>query len=201
MARRTAEQAAATRQDLIEAALVVFGEHGFAAARLDQVAARAGVTRGALYHHFQNKADVYDSVLREEADRTMRPLMAELAGAGPPLERLNRFLHSYCAALERDARFRAVLDLLLFAGSDAPGRSRGLTGRGYRAWLDAFHALLEEASRRGELRAGVSPGTASRAVIALTVGVTTTTLQSPGLFSPSRAAASLYDALLRGIAA
>jgi hypothetical protein len=61
--------------------------------------------------------------------------------------------------------------------------------------------VLEEASQRGELRAGVSPGTASRAVIALAVGVTTTTLQSPGLFPPSRAAASLYDVLLGGIAA
>ena len=120
----------------------------------------------------------------------MRPLMAELAGAGPPLERLDRFLRSYCSALERDARFRAVLELLLFAGRDAPGRSRELTGRGYRAWLHAFHAVLVEAAQRGELRAGVSPGAASRAVIALTVGLTTTSLQSPNLFSPSRAAAS-----------
>jgi AcrR family transcriptional regulator len=200
MVRRTAEQAAATRRDLLDAAVVVFGERGFAAATLDQIADRAGVTRGALYHHFEDKADVYDAVLREKADRTMRPLTAELAGDGPPLQRLDRFLRSYCSALERDATFRAVLELLLFAGNDAPGRSRELTARGYRAWLHTFHAVLMEASQRGELRAGVTPGTASRALMALTVGLTTTTLQSPGLFSPSRAAASVHDVLLRGIA-
>lgn len=199
--RRTAAQAAATRRDLVEAAVAVFGERGFAAAKLDEIASRAGVTRGALYHHFENKEDVYDSILREEADRTMRPLMAALTGADPPLERLGRFLHSYCFALEHDDRFRAVLDLLLFAGNDAPGRSRELTGRGYRAWLQAFQEVLEEADRRGDLRAGVGPRTASHAVIAWTVGVTTTALQSPGLFSPARAAAALYDALLGGIAA
>lgn len=76
-----------------------------------------------------------------------------------------------------------------------------MTGRGYRAWMQAFRELLEEAERRGDLRAGVGARTASHAVVAWTVGVTTTALQSPGLFSSSHAADGLYDALLAGIAA
>ena len=201
MVRRTAEQAAATRRDLLAAALAVFGEGGYAAATLEQIAGRAGVTRGALYHHFAGKADLYDALLREEADQVMRPLMAGLAADGPPLERLRRFLVAYGAALERDARFRAILDILLFGGADVPERSRSLTRLGYQAWSGAFEVVLEEAHARGELRQGVSPRTAALAIVALAVGVTTTALQAPGLFSPSDSAPALFDVLLRGMAA
>ena len=201
MVRRTAEQAAGTRRDLLQAALQVFGECGYAAATLGEIARRAGVTRGALYHHFTDKTDVYDAVLREEADEVMRPLMAELAGGGPPLERLRSFVMSYCDALERDANFRAVLEILLFGGAGGSQHAQTQTRRGYEAWLGAFQALFEQAHKRGELRAGVSPRAASVAVVALAAGMTTTALQSPGLLSPSQAAASLVDVLLEGIAA
>src|SRR5688572_29774165 len=133
VARRTAAQAAATRRDLLAAALAVFAEGGYAAATLAQIAGRAGVTRGALYHHFAGKADLYDALLREAADQVMRPLLADLAAAGPPLARLRRFLEAYGAALERDARFRAVVALLLFGRADVPERSLALTRLGYRA--------------------------------------------------------------------
>ena len=201
MARRTAAETATTRRDLLAAALAVFGEGGYAAATLEQIAGRAGVTRGALYHHFVGKADLYDALLREEADQFMRPLLAGLAADGPPLARLRRFLVAYGAALERDARARAVLDLLLFGGTDVPERSRALTHLGYRAWLGAFEAVLEEAHARGELRAGVSPRLAAQAVVALAAGLTTTALQAPGLLAPADAAESLVEVLLRGIAA
>jgi AcrR family transcriptional regulator len=84
MARRTAQQAAGTRQDLVEAALAVFGECGYQTATLEQIAGRANLTRGALDHHFAGKADLYDAVLREQADQMMRPLLARLAGGGLP---------------------------------------------------------------------------------------------------------------------
>lgn len=52
MVRRTAQQAAETRRELVDAAADVFADCGFAGASLEQIAGRAGVTRGALYHHF-----------------------------------------------------------------------------------------------------------------------------------------------------
>src|SRR5919201_492405 len=112
MARRTAQAAAATRRDLLDAALAAFAESGYEATTLDAIAARANVTRGAVYHHFVDKADLYDAVLRERADQVMRPLMAQLASGGPPLQRLREFLGAYFAALQGDARFRTVLELL-----------------------------------------------------------------------------------------
>lgn len=51
-------------QEIVEAALAVFSERGFAAARLDDVAARAGVSKGTLYLYFPNKEELFKAVVR-----------------------------------------------------------------------------------------------------------------------------------------
>ena len=87
-----AAQAAATRAALIAAARQSFGSRGFAETSLDDIVARARVTKGALYHHFGGKDDlfaaVYEQVLREVSDRVVSeflrpdPWEALLAGCG-----------------------------------------------------------------------------------------------------------------------
>jgi len=57
--RRTKEEAAQTRQELLDAALTVFSQEGYEAARLQDIAQAAAVTRGAIYHHFGNKAGLF----------------------------------------------------------------------------------------------------------------------------------------------
>ena len=73
-ARRTA-RAAATRAALLKAARHLFGTQGFADTSLDDVVARAKVTKGALYHHFDSKeglfAAVYEQVQHEVSDRVV----------------------------------------------------------------------------------------------------------------------------------
>jgi AcrR family transcriptional regulator len=68
-------QGEATRLALVSAARELFGERGYAATSLDDVAAQAGVTKGALYHHFGGKADlfqeVYEQVMREVSDKVV----------------------------------------------------------------------------------------------------------------------------------
>lgn len=62
MARRTKAEAEQTRLKIIEAARAVFHERGVSRTSLEQVAATAGVTRGAVYWHFKNKADLFFAV-------------------------------------------------------------------------------------------------------------------------------------------
>lgn len=68
-------QGDATRLALVVAARDLFGERGYAATSIDEVASRAGVTKGALYHHFTGKADlfqeVYEQVKREVSDQVV----------------------------------------------------------------------------------------------------------------------------------
>ncbi len=79
VARRTKEEAAVTREQLLDAAERVFRERGVAGSTLAEVAAAAGVTRGAVYWHFRDKADLYAAM----CERATLPLetMVEDAGA------------------------------------------------------------------------------------------------------------------------
>ena len=63
MARRTKQEAAATRAALLDAAEEVFLERGVSRASLEVISRRAGVTRGALYWHFRNKGDLFRAML------------------------------------------------------------------------------------------------------------------------------------------
>ena len=64
--RRTKEEAARTRRDIVEAALACFDSHGIAGTTLEQIAAEAKVTKGAVYWHFTGKAEI----LVVEGERT-----------------------------------------------------------------------------------------------------------------------------------
>lgn len=199
MVRRTAAEAAETRRRLIDAAVDVFAECGYAGATLGQIAERADVTRGAVYHHFADKAEIHEIVLRREADQVAGPLMAQLTGDGPPLQRVHEFVVAYCTALERDQRFRRAVELLLFGAAGTPTTARRRTRQGYQAWLRALEAVLAEAHHRRELREDLTAGTAARAVVAFTVGVTTTVLHAPASFAPAEDADALATTLVRGL--
>jgi AcrR family transcriptional regulator len=63
--RRPPEVAEQTRRDLIDAARVLFAEHGYAATSLNMITDRAQLTKGALYHHFRDKKDLFTVVFTE----------------------------------------------------------------------------------------------------------------------------------------
>ena len=63
--RRRSQHTADTRGALLKSARRLFGERGYAAVTLDEVSARARVTKGSLYHHFRNKEDLFAAVLEE----------------------------------------------------------------------------------------------------------------------------------------
>lgn len=78
---RRAMARGSTRSRLLDAAVQVFAEHGFRGTSADEVAERAGVTKGALYWHFENKRALFLALLEERVDeRTREILGAALVG-------------------------------------------------------------------------------------------------------------------------
>lgn len=65
MVRRTQQQAQATRQRILESAAQLFAERGWAHSAMQEVAHRAGVTRGAVYWHFRDQSDLLEALLDE----------------------------------------------------------------------------------------------------------------------------------------
>jgi AcrR family transcriptional regulator len=69
---RRARHSADTRQALVAAARRLWGQRGYGASSLDDVCARAGVTKGALYHHFRDKEDLFLAVYAQVEDALVR---------------------------------------------------------------------------------------------------------------------------------
>ena len=82
--RRTqAERSAATRDALVTAGRALFGARGYADVGTEEVVRAAGVSRGALYHHFADKAELFAAVLESVEETTNARVVAAVLAAGP----------------------------------------------------------------------------------------------------------------------
>jgi AcrR family transcriptional regulator len=111
--RTQTERSEATRDALIEAARPLFAERGYAAVGTEEIVRAAGVTRGALYHHFDGKRDLFEAVYeRIEAELAQRIASGALdAGAAAPLEAMRVGAEMFLqAATEREAQQIVLLD-------------------------------------------------------------------------------------------
>jgi AcrR family transcriptional regulator len=80
--RRTqADRSAATREALVRAARPLFAEHGFAGVGTEAIVKAAGVTRGAMYHHFADKAELFDAVFEAVEIDVMAHIATATAGS------------------------------------------------------------------------------------------------------------------------
>lgn len=106
--RRTKAQALDTRATILFAAEAVFYSHGVARATLDEIANTAGVTRGAVYGHFQNKEAVFEAIF-EEISLPLDPFSVDLPIDDPnPLSTLRSALESQLSGALRDNRTRRL---------------------------------------------------------------------------------------------
>jgi AcrR family transcriptional regulator len=112
--RRTqADRSAATRDALIAAARPLFAEHGFAEVSTDAIVAAAGVTRGALYHQFADKAALFEAALAAVEADIARRLAAEAAAAGitDPVEALRHAVRTWLViCVEPEIQRIALID-------------------------------------------------------------------------------------------
>ena len=88
------------RRIILDAALEIFSTYGFRGSTVDQIAARAGMSKPNLLYYFPRKQDIYVTVLEETLEEWLRPL-GELDAQGDPVEELRRYI---TAKLEMAAR-------------------------------------------------------------------------------------------------
>jgi AcrR family transcriptional regulator len=105
---RRAQYSASTKRALLDVAQDLFTEHGYAATSLDAIAAGAQVTKGALYHHFANKKELYEAVLEDVEQELVEKL--EAAGASrKPWDRLHAMCRAYLDACRDPALARMLV--------------------------------------------------------------------------------------------
>src|ERR671911_635707 len=100
--RREAE-ARATRDALVQAALELFTERGYAGVGTEEIVARAKVTRGALYHHFRDKRDLFRAVHERVGRELMERVAPRRGGGDGPWEVMMPGMRSFLAAGDEPA--------------------------------------------------------------------------------------------------
>lgn len=201
MARRTKAEAAATREALIDAAEEMFMEHGVARTSLEQIARHAGMTRGAVYWHFKNKADLFRAML-ERIRMPFEDLIREIddpAVHDSPLSAIRLACLKGMTRLEQP-RYTRVHSILLyrcefFSDIDPVAMQEEIA-------CDVYDALLKYFTLAAEQQVlAVSPDIAADVMNTCLSGLFHDWLRKPDAYSIHDRGQVLIDQLLNLIAA
>ena len=147
---RRALPAADRRQQILDAALDVFAQQGFAQARLDDVAARAGIAKGTIYLHFADKEDLFRNLVIVAASPVLERLEM-IAQQDPPIAMVLDGLFEMFRTQVVGTRRKEILRLVLTEGTRFPEIAalyhREVISRG----LPLLRHMLTRAAERGEL--------------------------------------------------
>jgi TetR/AcrR family transcriptional regulator len=147
--RRARPRSRATRAAILAAAEDEFARAGLEGARIDAIAAAAGVNKALLYYYFTSKGGLYEAVMDDHFREFNRRALAVLEGPGSAGEVLLRYVSLYFDFISTRRRYAALYQQLMTA------RSRSLE-RLVRRYLvprnTAFKKLLERGVRAGEFR-------------------------------------------------
>jgi TetR/AcrR family acrAB operon transcriptional repressor len=203
MARRTKEEAAATRDSILDAAEQLFAEQGVSRTTLQHIATSAGVTRGAIYWHFDDKVALFNAMM----ERVIMPLESalsrvdEVENVVAPLGDLREYMLAALRKTVEDPRARRVFAIaalkMEFVGEleAAQVRRRECLGE----WMARSEARIRLAAERGELRAGVDPCAAALAMWALVDGLIRSWLFDPEAFDLLQVGTQAVDAQIDGL--
>ncbi|CAK7283456.1 ScbR family autoregulator-binding transcription factor [Streptomyces misionensis] len=182
------ERAVRTRRAVLEAAAAVFAERGYAAATIAEILNRAGVTKGALYFHFDSKAALARGVLQEQIS-TEYHVPREL--------KLQEWVDAGMTLADRLPR-----EPLLLAGVrlSADLRGRNVFGSAWPAWAEFTATRLAEAKSRGEVLAHVVPEESAQVFLGAWTGVQLVSQALADWADLDERMAALFDHLLPAIA-
>ncbi len=200
--RKTKEEAAVTRARLLDAALASFHAKGYSATTLDDIARQAEITRGAIQWHFGNKAELYNTLVRESYQEAATIFGEIYRAEGTPLQKLRLILTKWLSYAEEDTRFRTMLELVMLKTEVSPELAGGMQekNQGNQATVHFFAQLISQGIQSGEIRADIHPETAAITALGLVNGVTSLWLIDPAAFSLRASASAIVEIFLHGLA-
>ena len=146
---RQVERTAATKRKLLAAAKRIFAQDGFEAARLEDIAAGAGYTRGAFYANFESKEDIFFALLEEWVQERIDSVTAALRRHKDPLEKLAALRKHYAEDATDRRLVLIALEFKLFAlrHPEAHARLRDRHRRIRASWGKLLSELLRTLGR------------------------------------------------------
>ncbi len=164
MARQVRSEA--TRQKILDAAIDVFGEVGYAAAGWGTIIERTGMTKGALYHHFDSKESLASSIIEAGSDTVLNTFRNVCGSSSPGLENL---LHGSFTIVE-------VLssDKMAGAAERLASALSGFNGAASRFYANLVLEMAQESRRaikEGDFRDDIDPDVLSGSIVGAIFGM------------------------------
>jgi TetR/AcrR family acrAB operon transcriptional repressor len=199
MARRTKEDALVTRGSILDAAEILFARQGVSRTTLQHIASAAGVTRGAIYWHFEDKAALFNAML----ERATMPLEAAMVAdeeidLADPLADLRERLMTAFRLTMTDEKTRRVFEIathrIEYVEELNGVRERHL--RVFDDWLVRTERRIKVGIKHGILKTDLSPRAAAIALWAATDGLVRIWLLKPDSFDLLKVGQQTIDAQL-----
>ena len=204
MARKTKEEALATRARILDTAEQVFQRQGVSQTSLHDIAQAAGVTRGAIYWHFRDKADLFNAMMlrvtlpmEETAARTGDPTLAD------PVQHVRLACLDALNKTVNDPQVRRVFEIAThkveYVGELIAVRDRHLAARD--ECLLHSERGIKLAMQRGQLSRRIPARAAALGMFALIDGLIQNWTLDPTAFDLVKVGKQVLDAYLAGLAA
>ena len=202
MARRTKEEAAATRDSILDAAEKLFVEQGVSRTTLQHIATEAGVTRGAIYWHFDDKGALFNAMM----DRATLPLEGELqvldqAESDDPLDDLRNYLLAVLRRTVEDPGARRVFEIatLKVEFVDEMETVRQRRQVIISNWMERAQRRIKVAADKGMMAEPVEVRTVALSIWVLIDGLIRTWMFDPTSYDLQKQGQAMIDIFLNGL--
>jgi TetR/AcrR family acrAB operon transcriptional repressor len=204
MARRTKEEAAATRDSILDAAEKLFVEQGVSRTTLQHIASAAGVTRGAIYWHFDDKGALFNAMM----ERAILPLEAEMqvldqAESDDPLVDLRNYMLAVLRRTVEDPGARRVFEIATlkveFVGEMDAVRQR--RQQNMANWMSRAERRIRLAVDKGLIGGDVEPDRVALALWTMIDGLIRNWMFDPQGFDLLQIGQCVIDPYLDGLRA
>lgn len=163
MARQVRSEA--TRRKILDAAIDVFSEVGYAAAAWGTIIERTGMTKGAMYHHFDSKESLASAIIAEGSATIFAAFRNVCGSASPALENMIHGTFTIADVLSSDRTARAAEQLVF----SLTGYNEAAT-RFYAGCVELMSAEASRASAEGDLRPDLDPAMVSETIVGAILG-------------------------------
>lgn len=200
MPRRLRPDQPGVRSRILDSALREFSLKGYHRAILDEIAAGAGVSKGAIYWHFENKGELFLAVIRQEVSRLIEHLkVVSRGGDGSVVARLRAVIAAAVTYYADHPEFCSLLQLsTLPGGLELTREVEGMARDMYRQGREMVGALVREGVLQGELD-GKRADVAAPALVALLDGLMSQWIVDRRAVPLRRLAPDVAGAFLEGI--
>lgn len=204
MVRRTKEEAAATRDSILDAAEILFAKQGVSRTTLQHIASAAGVTRGAIYWHFLDKGALFNAMM----DRAKSPIdeamqLLEKRDIQDPLQCLRDEMLTVLRIIAEDEKARRVFEIATlkteFVDDVDSVRTRRRESIGL--WQERMEGHLKQAKAKGMLRPEVATLAAAQGAWMMVDGLIRNWSFDPTTFDLLELGGRVIDTYLRGLRA